>query len=611
MAKIVTRGKAMIWLRLLAGATDKEVGFVCGELDDESFFLVSKGSPETAFGFAKQYEWKADPKDKDKKKKKAEFTLKASGSALIDSEGVMNIKFKKISNAKTVHRFGKEFWKTGFGIPTFWSGVKVLDEDVPADFPEGIVDGEENLEELPDEQTVLNRGAEQEQLPVQIEESGNSEDPDDEFVMVESPVAGEGDGTAEAAPPQEVAALDKTIDDLIQAELKKQVALLFSVAGGIGMALKGTAEEVAGGLYEILKSILLANPPPTMEKAANWLARFQLAMNSSTDTMRGAMRAGRSQKRAEKAGALPDDQTPADDQARGPDNADLVPGVDLNKLSTDDLGPEEVVDALFKYGVGEVTSRNLPYDVSKASFDKIDKIVRGSWPRAAGPEQLQAIDRLQKALQSAFVDDGRLINYLGLEKHKIAPPAYGVDEPPAYGSDAMAAGEQVDVDSADDPAPAYSEPVSEADRVLAAQEDSLLIEPRIADLKYNYAQVAGTVDKLIVEAENALFDAMAKNVKDLGGSWDEVRQYIAGLQIVAAEAALGKVVGKVGSDRRKAAEDAKSVLDQQKSLLSHRLTGLLDASPFGTKPEIQSLLGGSYEEAKIDLGKLAVMQMAA
>jgi hypothetical protein len=594
MAKTVTKTKATTWLRILAGSAkkQKEVGFACGRLDNRAFFIVTKGSPETAISLAKQYEWKKDEKDKDKSKKikTGVFVLRANGSAMIDEGGALTVKFKKQANARTIHAFGKEFWKDTFKIPPIWTGVKISGEEIDeADFIEDVENADEILDDLPTEEEIAALGAERLETPLEFVELPNVLDPededfdlfgpddgdakkDDDYVEVKDEDTELGEPYVEVKNPSEEKKLAPDTEKRLKAELAVFVDVFQRSNQSIGVKNTAEASALLDKFFDWIADLVAGLPPDQQLAAAlNWVGRLMLAAASIES--RRMLQAVKPGKKA--------DQATASGEAAGDELTNEM--MEEAKKDENEIEKERVIRILFDKAKAMVVQRDLAYEVGMASSVNVERTVDSGWARAVGPDLYKTVADLLGGVERICTTDKGLIKYLVLDGHKKIDPA------------AMA--------------PLGS--VSEADVGLAAQEDSSLIEPRIADLKYNYAQVAKTVDDLIAEAETALFDAMEMNVKDLGGSWDEVRQYIAGLQIAVAEAALQKVVGTTGEERRKAALDAKAVLDQQQSLLTHRLTDLLDASPFSAKPEIQGLLGGCYAEAKVDLAKLSVMQQAA
>jgi hypothetical protein len=558
------------FLKLIASTRqgDKKVSFACGQYADTRVLLISRKRPKTARSLLPGMLWDGPHLQNVKKGQE----VKALTHGIIDLEGTtLTVRCVKHMGAAGLSKVFRLYFKKNFKLTPPWSKIhckKMSEADesafVELDEEDGDPLGDHELEAL---QLSL-RDVESDEL---VDDWDGADQPaaDDDGSLAASD--GEETDREDAARVLNKDPKESLLGDNGEVQLRSVVANGLRLADLIGLPDRPSEDDLFAKLTVWLNRMLVATDNAQREATLwNALARLTLAL-SSVENFHDIQHIEKSKKGPDKPGNHTEPVT----DAAGEDGKILDGRIDLAEITTDNVSPEEVVDALLEYGVAEVRRRLLPYDPEHAVFDKIDKIVRSGWPREAGEAQLKAIERLKAALQSAFIDDGRLIHYLGLEKYKINPPAYG--------SKKM---------EADELLPPYSSEVLPSyDGNEVADLENATIPPAITAWKQAHTDAKVQVDSIKAAVEKFLEkENSTSGVAALGGSWAKVENVFLQVDVDKLAQELQAVVGKVGSARLDAIKRASATVDANIAwLTSNEIVRFLDNPPF---PEVQSGMVG-------------------
>jgi hypothetical protein len=523
------------FLKLIASTRKEDVqcSFACGQYGDTRVVAISRRKPTTVRSQLENMPWEG-PEVEKKGKRPLEVKHLAFGIAKLEGTNLI-IRCKKPMGAEGLAKAFRIYFKTNFKLVPLWG--KVISKHMSDA-------AEENFAALPDDENLeLISDEELERLQAEtahIEEDEAVDDWEDAF-QPEDGSAEEKDNDHDAtAGPQ--SNLPAPLREQIRGEVQKVAENALRVADSIGLPRRAELGDLVAKLAGWLERMLAATPADQREAVLyNTLARLTLDL-AKVEALRDIQYV---EKRSKAPAAENKEKRGEHDSKK--ENEILNGRINLSELRKDKLDPDEVVDVLFRYGVSEVTRRNLPYDVARATFQKIDKIVRSSWPKTTGAELVLAIDRLQKVIHAAFADDGRLINYLSLEKHKkdlATTPATG---------------------------------------------DGSIIPPVISEWKVVHSQARSQVHEIMEAAEATVrtWDPMM-TIKKLGGSWAQVDNIFIQVAEEELERELLAIMGKVGDERAKAIEQAEATVEANLDWLNgNNIVALLDEPPFEGVPSGQ------------------------
>ncbi|WP_416067388.1 hypothetical protein ACK9YZ_31405 [Rhizobium sp. ZK1] len=414
-------------------------------------------------------------------------------------------------------------------------------EAIAAEYGEGL----EVEEEYDQETTLSERPASAQTQP------GSEEESDGETAVEDAGSNYESDSEDET----EIGGLDPAMDANITQKLGGIVSTLLNVAQSIGLPMSGKHADIVAKLFSWLERILLALPPEKRQAAAdNWLARLQLAINSSTQSMRDASMVAPKQKdpAAGKQDAGKEARSETDEEAKSDEGGsdDIIAGVTLEDITTDEPSEDEVVGVVFDKGVAALHAlnearrqANLPdYNVSAATKDKLHQMVKGALAR--GNSAADAIARLFATLDKAFQDPDILLRYFDV---------------PIVGPEQAAA--------------------------AAPGLDQSHIAQLLAGWQAAHAKAYAMVEDLKLEVANRLRanspDGKLWTVENLGGSWDRVDAIFKFVE----EEEISRELSAVASASEK--DGATAVLQDTVEryigfLTGHAIVEAIDNNPFAT-----------------------------
>jgi hypothetical protein len=343
----------------------------------------------------------------------------------------------------------------------------------------------------------------------------------------------------------------------VEAKAKEMAEHLVKLSDSIGLPPGSAIEDITAKIEGWLVLMLAATPEE--ERAAkleNFVARLTLAL-CHVENLKDVRHANKARR-------------PSKDRQQSVDADGKIGNLDLNDVAVDKLTVEEVVEELFEYAKDVGRKRGLPYDFDKASFEKIDKIVRSGWPRDESVPKRPIIERLIGALRGQFANDDRLINILALSGHRlpdgVVPPAAAETAEPVEEEEAEEAREEPDV------------PLD-----LAAADS--LIEPAVNGWRQAYGMAKSDLDELkgvVDEALEATDPSWAIGQPPVGGSWQAAESELAKISVEAVAALTLAVRNKEGAERLNAIADAERQVEQYRALIQgSNIFHLLATAPFG------------------------------
>ncbi len=451
--------------------------------------------------------------------------------------------FTRIVEADDVTIDESEFLDTFADEPDISVNDEELDralEAIAAEYGEGL-----EVEEEYDQETTLT------EPPASVQAQPRTEDESgDETAMEDAGSNDEPDSDDET----EIGELDPALDANIKQKLEGIVSTLMNVAQSIGLPMSGKHADIVAKLFSWLERILLALPPEKRQAAAdNWLARLQLAISSSTQSMRDAsMVASKQKDPAGKQDAGEEARSETDEEAKSDEGGsdDIIGGVPLKDITTDKPSEDEVVGVVFDKGVAALHAlnearreANLPsYDVSAATKDKLHQMVKGALAR--DNSAADAIARLFATLDKAFQDPDILLRY-------------------------------------------FDVPIVNAEQAAAAAPglDQSRIAQLVAGWQAAHAKAYAMVEDLKLQVANRLRanspDGKLWTVENLGGSWDRVDAIFKFVEEEEISRELSAVAG--ASDQNGATATLQDTVDRYIGFLTgHAIVEAIDNNPFAT-----------------------------
>ena len=552
-------------------AEDQYVSFLCGTLDDKAIFVASRKGLAAVRSEANQLTWDT---------KRGDLKITGLGACKLENDQ-LSIRTEGVKVAKgsvsVIRDAAKDYFKTHHKLGLLWSRVvkedsPIIEDDFLSDdadetmgligdddldrsladaaleFGDGITDsdGEETLDE---DESGTGSDSESDTSATGVDEKTDAD------TLADDDDIAEEDSNAESSLQPELATL-------IKSQLDGIVDTLFKVAAGV--KIDSAPADIIQKFFGWLERILLALPPhERATAAANWLSRLQLAISSSTQAMRDSTVVG-----AKKDSASKDEKsTGADGQETDDtDISKIIPGTDLNDLTSDPLNEDEVVKAIFDKALAEVGDPGPQYELSLATDGNVRKMVKSRLASFQADDSAQpkdtgaAIRMMFTVLQDGFFQDTtkeKLLGLLGL-------------------------------------------------KALSPQQKS--IAGWIAKWKQAHASARDQVQQVKDAAEASLkVEDDSFTVERLGGSWTNIDNIFTQVDTVEIEAELREVVNSAGNDKFKnAIEAADATLQANVAWLSsNNIVDLVDNAPFpGAEVSVGPTLLGSLKEISSNLKTL-------
>jgi hypothetical protein len=552
-------------------AEGKYVSFVWGMLDGRDVFVASRKGVQAVRSEANQLEWpeKLDKKQKDKDKG---WKLVALGACKLEGSvlKVTGVGDKPLKGSPTQIRNGaRQYFKNQHKLGLLWTDVvRDLDVTVSEDeFLDAAVP-DETIGLISDEDLdgamvyAFNKYGDGPQIADEADNEAtdvqhNADGWDGETIVGDDlPEAQVGDDTLEAKKegPRPEPRLDPALSSQITEALEGIVTTLISVAQSIGLPLGGGHADIVAKLSGWLERILLALPPEKREAAAvNWLARLQLAINSSTQSMRDASVASPTKTQPSSPASEQEDKQQSDEE-----DGKIINGVDLNDLTTDELDADEVVRAVFEKALESLRKAAPEYDPSAATDANIRKMVDGVLARLKGVNTSDAISRMFETVKNAFQNREILFRYLGLPD--VAPERAVVSTPIVPGRDAI---------------PTW-----------------------IATWRAAHGRAVDTVQKLKADAERALeMENRNWSVASLGGTWARVDDIFKQVDLDEVVQELQAVEEANEANLSITAQSAIATLRTSiEWLATNEIINLIETNPFTSDLKLREPLTNSLQQ---------------
>ncbi|WP_457578772.1 hypothetical protein [Ensifer adhaerens] len=511
---IMKKSHAQNTLRLVASSRGGgDVAFVCGKRGkrgekDRFVFLAGVKKPQTLVSQAKNLEWD----DSSKAGRKETFTPLAFGKLEL-REGTLHVSLKKPYPPAKIRFAAVEFLKE-FSLKPTWGSVVVHDEWDEAAFQER------------EEDNVLAQAPSAEEI---AEESSAFSDENGDAAAI----------SEEREDLEDEPQLPPGTSEFIQSQIDNIVDNLMQVAGAVGINLPADQSAISAKLAGWLKRLLVGQPEEQMlALAANWLSRLQLAIMSSTQSIRDAAVAANSSDRPESSEEALGDSSPE------LDGTSIIANVDLNTITTSPVERDEVVEVLFARAKALAVERDLDrqYDISGANDARIRQVVNNGWNKVVPGDQVGTIVKFTNVLEKVFADSSKLVDFLGLKEFSSLSPAE-----------------------------------------ISARAR--------ANWKSAIDRVVSDIRALRNEADQFVLSNYGKTVEDFGGTWEKVDAVVADITEPAVENALGDLAG---TTEERVIHDATEALEAVKArvskLMENEMVELLEAAPFPSKPVITSSL---------------------
>ncbi|WP_105374999.1 hypothetical protein [Neorhizobium huautlense] len=407
MAKAHNRQRAQTFLNVIErtkGRVDVEFCFAVGTIGDpeKAVVLVSKSGLNSLAGTLKKMPYE-NGKDSGKAN---DFALLRRGTGKMNEDGIILLRLARGGKAgfQQVNRRMKEYFK-GFGLklPQMQEAGVLTEEDVR----QFEVTATKNSQYLPADDNEefkqpMNTGKDAEGSPAErvTKEEG----------LDQSEAAGEQQCLSDVLK-RGVATAAATISNHV-------LCLSEQIGAGKTAELTPLTKKVGGWLEQ-----MLAETPSDEQEAKlhNFTSRI-LLMLAYPENLRNLQYVD------ETADGVGQDAT----HGTGPEEV-AVNGIDLNRVPTNTLDQDEVVEILFLLAKAKAQERQLPHPLEKANSEKIAMIVSSQWPKEDGDtaRRREIVERLISVMEQRLGNDDQLIALLGFklgDQPKGNEPAVGLVE---------------------------------------------------------------------------------------------------------------------------------------------------------------------------------------
>ncbi|BCH19793.1 hypothetical protein [Mesorhizobium sp. L-2-11] len=245
----------------------------------------------------------------------------------------------------------------------------------------------------------------------EIAAQANSDDlpSDDNQEVVEVVKENLAEGAAEALP--------EALKQTIATSAASIAAHSNRISRQTGLMQTAELGPLTSKIADWLKAILTATPFEERENALHNFTCRLLLMLAYDDNRRNL----------QYVDEAPDDDEMQTDRPAKPDEAGvddveretiIIGGINLDRVATDKVDQDEVVETLFRMTKAEAQERRLPYPLENASSDRIAMMVSSQWPKEEGhaANKREILERLIAVLEQRLRDDDQLIAVLGLKK---------------------------------------------------------------------------------------------------------------------------------------------------------------------------------------------------
>jgi hypothetical protein len=535
------------------------VSFVCGPLGPgkKDIFVMSRKNIAAVRSEAKQLYWE---------KSKEEFSPVAFGSCRLE-KGTLYIRTEGGGKgaATVVAAMARKYFKLHHKLPLVWTRVVKEDEPIINDtFLDDKAD--ETIELVSDMELDKVLAAADAEFGDAVTDSDGNETLDESDSGSEaggSSVGDRSDSDVEDDHKEEAASAPK-LDAKLAADIKTQleeiVKTLLAVAAAIGLKIDGSEADIIAKLFGWLERMLAGlSPAEQAVAAANWLSRLQLAISSSTQAMRDTtVVAGRKASRDDETSGEGDE--PKEDADA--DDSKLIPGVDLNDITTEGLNEDEIVKAVFDKAVELLGDVSAEYDMSSASDQEARKFVGANKAKWQGGDDIASVIRLMFTIleRSKFENRESLVAFLKLQ------------------------------------------PLDTSETSRSPE-----IPEWIAEWKAAHASAVEQVERVKDAAEKALKEEdETMSVAKLGGTWKYVDDIFVQVDVTEVESELRDVMNATNDNRVSAIEKASATLQTNLSwLFGNDIVSLVDSAPFdGAQATVGETLGGSLQGLVEKLSRL-------
>ncbi|RJT29458.1 hypothetical protein D3227_31900 [Mesorhizobium waimense] len=389
MAKAHNRQRAQTFLNLIEqtkGKADVEFCFAVGTIGDpeeKAVVLVKKSGLNSLVGVLKKmpYEIGEDGKADG-------FALLQRGTGKMNEDGVILLRLARGGKAgfQQVKRRMKEYFR-GFGLrlPDMEEAGVLTEEDVR------LFEG-----------TAMTNS---QYLPADGDEQPTNTVKNAEDTLSERVENGEGIDRSEAEGHSQ-----RPLSDVLKQGVASAAATIsnhvLSLSEQIGAGQTAELARLTKKVTDWLGPMLAATPSDEQEaKLHNSTSRLML-MLACPENLRNLQYVD------ETADGVVQDET----HGSGPEEI-AVNGIDLNRVPTNTLKQDEVIETLFRLAKAKAQERQLSFALAEANSEKIAMIVSSQWPKEEGDaaRRREIVERLIAVVEQRLGNDDHLVDLLGVK----------------------------------------------------------------------------------------------------------------------------------------------------------------------------------------------------